>query len=141
MTVSAPRQSAKSRYIRVHIALSIAYIALVALASYFVPDDAAPTPGVIIWALLPGLVVIGWIWNMGRYLTEMEDEYLRMLEVRKALVATALTLSVSGGWGLIELFAEVPKLPVFFIFPIWCLGLAVGQMVNKLTLGDGGDCL
>ena len=97
------------------------------------PDDAAPTPGVILWAVLPGLVVLGWIWNMGTYLFALEDEYLRMLETRKALVATALVLGISGGWGLIEMFAEVPALPVFFIFPIWCLGLAAGQLVNRLT--------
>lgn len=132
---------AKQRFMRVHIALSVLYVAFVALASYFVPDDAAPTPGVVFWSILPGLTVIGWIWNMGRLLLEMEDEYLRMLETRKALVATALTLAVSGGWGLLELFATVPRLPVFFIFPIWCLGLAVGSLVNLATTGSSGqDC-
>ena len=129
----ARKSAATRRYIRVHIALSLLYVALVFLASYFVPDDAAPTPGVIMWAVLPGLVVLGWIWNMGTYLFALEDEYIRMLETRKALVATALVLGISGGWGLIEMFAEVPALPVFFIFPIWCLGLAVGQLVNRLT--------
>ena len=90
--------------------------------------------------MLPGMVVLGWIWNMGRLLVTMEDEYLRMLEVRKMLWATAITLSICGGWGLVELFAAIPRLPVFFVFPIWCLGLAVGQLINKLTLGDGGTC-
>ena len=135
----ASSSSAKTRYFRVHLALSILYVALVLLASYFVPDDADPTPGVILWGLLPGLVVLGWIWNMGRYLFAMQDEYLRMLETRKALIATALTLAVSGGWGLLELFAAVPRLPVFFVFPIWCVGLAVGGLVNKVTMGDSGE--
>ena len=134
------RSPALRRYFRVHLILSVVYIALVALASWFIPDDADPTPTVIAFALLPGLVVVGWIWNMGRLMVTMEDEYLRMLEVRKAMWATAITLAVSGGWGLIELFSTVPRLPVFFIFPIWCLGLAVGQLINRLTLGDGGTC-
>ena len=132
--------TAKTRFFRIHLVLSVLYLALVALASHFVPDDAAPSATVILLALLPGLVIVGWIWNMGRYYLRMEDEYLRMLEIRKALVATALTLAIAGGWGLIELFAQVPRLPVFFIFPIWCVGLAVGQVVNKLRWGDGGDC-
>ena len=132
--------TAKTRFFRIHLVLSVLYLALVALASHFVPDDAAPSAKVILLALLPGLVIVGWIWNMGRYYLRMEDEYLRMLEIRKALVATALTLAIAGGWGLIELFAQVPRLPVFFIFPIWCVGLAVGQVVNKLRWGDGGDC-
>lgn len=133
--------SAKQRYVRIHVALSILYVCCVLLASYFVPDDAAPTPGVVVWGILPGLVVLGWIWNMGRYLFEMEDEYLRMLETRKALIATALALAVCGGWGILELFATVPRLPVFFVFPIWCVGLALGGLVNRMTIGDcGGDC-
>lgn len=131
----------KQRYIRTHLALSVAYIGLVLLASRFVPHDAEPTPGVLFWAILPASVVIGWIWNMGRYYSQMTDEYMRMLEIRKVLWATAITLGISGGWGLIELFASVPRMPVFYIFPIWCLGLAAGQLINKLTLGDGGDCM
>lgn len=65
--------SPKKRYIRTHLALSAAYLALVFLASRFVPDDAAPTPEVVFWAILPGLVVVGWIWNMGRYYSQMTD--------------------------------------------------------------------
>lgn len=128
------------RYMRVHVALSVLYVGLVALASWFIPDDAAPSPWVIFWALLPGLVVVGWIWNTGRFYLELEDEFLRLLEIRKAMVATALTLGICGGWGLIELFSTVPRLPVFFVFPIWCLGLAVGSLVNKRTMGTSGDC-
>lgn len=131
------RTPALRRYVRVHLALTVLYIALVLLASLFIPDDAAPTPIVILFALLPGLVVLGWIWNMGRLLVEMEDEYLRMLEVRKMLWASAITLSICGGWGLVELFAAIPRLPVFYVFPIWCGGLAVGQLINRFTIGDG----
>jgi hypothetical protein len=131
----------KTRFIRTHLALSAAYLVSVFLASRFVPDDAAPTPGVIFWAILPGLAVLGWIWNMGRYYLQMTDEYLRNLEIRKAMWATAITLAISGGWGLLELFATVPRLPLFFIFPLWCLGLAAGQLINRLTIGDGGECM
>jgi hypothetical protein len=134
------RTPATRRFFRIHIALSVLYIALVALASLFIPDNAAPTPGVILFALLPGLVVLGWIWNMGSLLVNMQDEYLRMLEVRKMLWASAITLSICGGWGLVELFAAVPRLPVFYVFPIWCFGLALGQLINRFTLGDGGSC-
>lgn len=134
------RTPAMRRYIRTHLALSVLYIALVFLASWAIPNDAAPTPLVIAFALLPGIVVLGWIWNMGRLLIGMEDEYLLMLEVRKMLWASAITLSICGGWGLVELFTSVPRLPVFFVFPIWCLGLAVGQIINRLTIGDGGTC-
>jgi hypothetical protein len=71
-------------------------------------------------------------------LTELEDEYLRMLEVRKALIATAVALAVASVWGLLEMLTAVPKLEVFWIFPIWCLGLLVGAVVNRVTMGSAG---
>ena len=137
----AVQPSAKTRFMRMHLILSVLYIALVLLASWVVPDDAKATPMVIFWAVLPGLVVIGWIWNMGRYLMEMSDEYLRLLEIRKMLVATGLTLALASGWGILELFTTVPRVQLFYVFPVWCLGLAVGSLVNKVTIGDGGPCL
>ncbi|MFN4239092.1 MAG: hypothetical protein ACK4E5_00450 [Erythrobacter cryptus] len=63
-----------------------------------------------------------------------------MLEMRKMLWASAITLSICGGWGLIELLAAVPRLPVFFVSPIWCVGLALGQLIDRFTLGDAGSC-
>ncbi len=128
-------------YVRTHLVLSLAYLAFVALAAWFIPDGAAPSVFFIALAALPGLMVMGWIWNMGRLYLTMEDEFLRMLEVRKAMWATAITMAICGGWGLIELFVSVPRLPVFFVFPIWCLGLAVGQVINRFTHGTGGGSL
>ena len=135
-----PRSPAMRRYFWTHLLLTLIYLALVLLVSWLLPDNAEPTPMVIGLALLPGLVVLGWVWNMAQLLIGMEDEYLRMLEVRKMLWATAITLSICGGWGIVELFSTVPRLPIFFIFPIWCIGLGVGQLINRLTLGHGGAC-
>ena len=80
-----------------------------------------------------------WIWATARFLVEIDDEYQRMLQVRAILVATGLTLAVTNMWGMVELFTTAPRLPVFFVFPIWCLGMIVGGLVNKLTLGDTGE--
>ena len=88
----------------------------------------------------PGLAVVGFIWAMGSYLFELKDEYVRLLEVRKALIATALTLGVSATWGILEIYTNVPRLAIFWVFPIWCVGLAIGGLVNRLTLGAGGGC-
>ena len=71
-------------------------------------------------------------------LLDLDDEFLRLLEVRKALFATALTLAGCGVWGLLEIFTEVPALPVFWVFPLWCVGFGAGALFNRLTLGTGG---
>ena len=118
--------------------ISLVYVAAVAAASWLLPDHAAPGAGTIAIALVPGIAVFGWIWAMGRLLIELDDEYLRLLEVRKFLVATAVTLAGTSIWGMIELYTTTPRLPVFFVFPLWCGALMIGSIVNKLTMGDGG---
>lgn len=124
------------RYARRMLPLSLVYVGAIALATRLIPDNAAADAQTVGLALLPGLAVIGWIWAMGRLLVELEDEYLRMLEVRKFLVATGLTLAVCSVWGLLQLFApSVPKLPLFFVFPLWALCLFAGMLFNRLTLG------
>lgn len=134
------RNPAYSRYIRRTIVLALAYVAAVAGVSAIVPDGAAPSPLNVALAIVPGLAVLGFIWAMGRLLVELDDEYLRMLEVRKFIVATGVALAVASVWGLLEMMVEVPRLPVFFVFPLWCAGLAVGQLYNRLTLGEGSGC-
>lgn len=128
------------RYVGRMIPISLAYVATVMLASWIIPDDAAATPLTVAVALVPALATSGFIWAMARYIAELTDEYVRMLEVRKMLFATGLTLALASGWGILELFTDVPRVPLFYVFPVWCLGLAVGSLVNRVTIGDGGPC-
>lgn len=131
---------AQRRYLGRMIPISIAYVATVMLASWIIPDDAAATPLTVAVALVPALATSGFIWAMARYIAELTDEYVRMLEIRKMLVATGMTLALASGWGILELFTDVPRVPLFYVFPVWCLGLAVGSLVNRVTIGDGGPC-
>lgn len=84
-------------------------------------------------AVLPGLAIVGVIWAMARLLMEPSDEYLRLIEVKKALIATGFALAVSSVWGLLEFYTDVPKLPIFFVFPIWCTGLALSSLWTKVS--------
>lgn len=139
MALTQSRNPAFRRYLRRFVPITLAYLASIALATWIIPDDAPANALTIGLAILPGLAVVGWIWAMGRLLVELDDEYLRMLEVRKMIVATGVTLALTSVWGILELYSpEVPRLPVFFVFPLWCIGLALGQVFNRLTLGDSG---
>ena len=54
------------------------------------------------------------------------------------MVGLAVILSVSLAWGILELFAEaLPKLPVFFVFPIYfaAQGLASWRLSKKYGSG------
>lgn len=129
------------RYMKRIIPITLAYVGTIALASTLVPDNAPASALTIGLALLPGLAALGWLWAMARLLIELDDEYLRMLEVRKFLIATGATLAITSVWGILEIYSpEVPRLAVFFVFPMWCIGLALGQLVNRFVFGDQGPC-
>ncbi|HEU4651955.1 MAG TPA: hypothetical protein VFS49_11140 [Croceibacterium sp.] len=135
----ARRAPAYRRYIRRSLAGSAIYVVGVAVATAVIPDDAPANAGSVVLAIVAGSGVLVWIWALSRYLVELDDEYLRMLQVRGMLVATAVTLGITSVWGLVELFTTVPRLPVFFVYPLWCLGLLVGALVNRWTVGDAGE--
>ncbi|WP_373488226.1 hypothetical protein [Blastomonas sp.] len=139
--MKASANPAMRRYIRRFIPITVLYLVSIALASAIIPDDAPASALTIAMALLPGLAVLGWLWAMARLLIELDDEYLRMLEVRKFLVATGLTLAITSVWGILELFTQaVPRMAVFYVFPMWCGGLMVGQLANRFGFGDPGPC-
>lgn len=137
----ASAQPAMRRYMRRVVPITFAYLAAIALATALVPDNAPASAFTIGLALLPGIAALGWLWAMGRLLIELDDEYLRMLEVRKFLIATGATLAITSVWGLLELYSpEVPRLAVFFVFPIWCIALVLGQLVNRFVFRDADSC-
>ena len=73
----------------------------------------------ILAALVPGLFILAMLWAVWRYVAEV-DEVARHDFVQAKLVALFSVLAISGGWGLVELFnTNVPRLPVFWIFPIY----------------------
>ncbi len=130
---SIPRDPAYSRFQKRFIPASVIYVGAIGLASLLIPDDAKASSLTIGIALLPGLACIAMIWAMARWLVEMDDEYLRLIEIKKALMATGIALAIAATWGLLELYTDVPKLPVFMIFPIWCGGLAVAQLWIRVS--------
>ncbi|HLV08051.1 MAG TPA: hypothetical protein VKY80_10300 [Croceibacterium sp.] len=134
MTTCSPLSNAAyRRYLRRFWPATGLYVVAIGLATWLIPDDAQANALTVGIALLPGLGIVAMIWAMGRLLIELDDEYLKMLEIRKALAATGVALTVASVWGLLELFTDVPVLPVFLVFPIWCGGLVVGQIWNWIA--------
>lgn len=132
------RKGPYHRYLRRMMVAAVLYMAAIFVAAKTLHHAAAISPMAIGLALLPGLAVLLMLYAIARLLIELEDEYLRLLEVRKSLIATGVTLAVTSVWGLLEAFTAVPRLEVFWVFPIWCAGLALGAVVNKITMGTAG---
>jgi uncharacterized membrane protein len=105
---------------------------VILLAAVWVDKHYLPAgPLAVVLAILPALPLIGVVWVFGRLLVEEKDEYLRNQTARQFIIATGFMLSVTSVWGFLDAFDQVPHMPMYWAFIIWCFGLAVGTVVNE----------
>jgi hypothetical protein len=132
------KRKAHRRYVfRIFISM-LCYMATLFLAVRLVGHDHVTGPLAWVLALLPGLSVAGVFWAVGKLLVEEDDEYQRMLLVRQTLVATAFTLTVVTIYGFLENFGLVGHVDAFYVSMLWFVGLGVGTVANRLTVGAWG---
>ena len=118
--------------------LSLLYSAFLIGAVYSFKHELLSGFAAYAAAILPALPVIGIFAAIGRYLVEEQDEYVRMLMVRKILWASGFTLSLATIWGFLDNFQLVGHIDGYWIIVVWFFGLGIGGVVNKLTLGAAG---
>lgn len=112
-------QRARRRYTRSFWASISAYVALVFAVPLLLREYEIS--GLLLWilAVLPALPLLFVIYVMGRYLIET-DEYERMIQTRRMLVALGAMLAVCTVYGFAETFAAAPHLELFLVFPMFC---------------------
>ena len=128
---------AQRRYVTRVLFAMVGYIATLFLAEHLIDNRGLAGPLAWLVALLPGLCVASVFWAIGRLLIEEKDEYLRTLLVRQMLVATGLTMVIATIYGFLENYGLVGHVDAFYLTILFFIGLGVGSLVNKLTLGDG----
>jgi len=131
---------AMKRYNRRVLWLSLVYAACLLAAIFGFKHKLFGGLIAYIAAILPALPIIGIFGAMGRYLFEEQDEYVRMLTVRQSLWASGFALSVATIWGFLESFDLVEHVDSYSVAIIWFMGLGVGSVMNKLTLGAPVKC-
>lgn len=65
-------------------------------------------------------------------MVEESDEYLRVLAVRQALVASGLALSLATAWGFLESFDLAGHVDAYWIAVVWFVGVGLGSCVNRV---------
>lgn len=125
---------------RLAILMAVYVVVLIAAIRLF---RAELVTGPLAWALaiLPALPIIGVFWAVMRFLVEETDEFIRLLMVRQCLVATGFCLTIMTVWEFLQNFELLPAGnggfgAAFF----WFMGLGVGALYNKLTMGTAGGC-
>jgi hypothetical protein len=124
--------AAQKRYSRRFVILMVAYVAILfAIGRVFTQFE--PTgPAAYLLGILPALPVIGVFFSMGQYLVEEKDEYLRLVEARKSLIATGFMLTVTTAIGFLQSFDLVPHIDFYWAAILWFAGLGVGSCVQAL---------
>lgn len=130
--ISGPVSAAQRAYLRRFLPLMLAYVAClfgaIRLNQMLAPQGVAA----VLLAILPALPLVGVVWAIFRLVAEEKDEYQRSLVVRQILIATGFMLATTCVCGFLETFGQVPHLPMYWAFIIWCAGLGIGSFVNEL---------
>jgi hypothetical protein len=123
---------AKKRYERDVLRFMALYVVVILCASWFVKHDGGQKFFLYFWSVLPAIPVLAVMVRMGRYLQEENDEYLRLMAMQAILVGTAALLGSLVVSDFLRSFANTGALPPFVSFIIFCVGMAVTQLVRRL---------
>lgn len=126
-----PANPAQKRYIARFVPAMTLYVAIIFSVSWVFNRYDPTGPAAWALALLPALPLLAIIGIMGLYLREEGDEFVRNILVESMLWGVGLTLAIMTVWGFLEIYAEAPKLPSFWAFPIFCFGMGLAQPFIK----------
>ena len=82
-------------------------------------------------AILPALPILWALVAVGQYLGEEKDEFQRSLHVEYLLWGIGGTLAVTTVWGYLEDFAQVRRLDLVYVYPIFWLFVAIAMPVVR----------
>jgi hypothetical protein len=109
-------KAAKRYTRRVAVTMSV-YVIAIFLCTFALRHLHFGRPLTILLAVIPSLPIIAVIVIVGLYLKEETDEFQRALCVQTMLWGLGSTLAISSVWGLLELFVDIPHVPIFYTFP------------------------
>ena|SRR5688572_26579273 len=137
--MAAYRSPARRRYmVRILVLMAVYFVALFATITAFRAEAVSGLPAYAL-AVVPALPIIGIFWAVMRLLVEETDEFIRMVHIRQALFATGFCLTVMTVWEFLQNFDLVsPGNGGFGTAFFWFVGLGLGALYTKLTIGTAG---
>ena len=115
------------------------YLVTLFLAEHWIDDRGVTGWVAVVLALLPGLSFAGVVWIFGGLIVEEKDEFFRMLYVRQGLIATMISFTLAAVWGFLETYRIVDHVAAFWWPTIWCFGIGIGALANKVKYGTYGE--
>ncbi len=139
VSLAKSRAPATHRYLT-RMALTMAfYLITLFMAEHFIEQRGVTGALAVLLALLPGLSFAGVIWIFGALIVEEKDEFYRLLYVRQGLIATGVSFTLAAIWGFLETYKIVEPVAAFWWPTIWCVGIGIGAIANKIKYGTFGE--
>ena len=120
-------EQATRRYLGVLIPAAILFIAVsIALR---LADNAGLLPAAALYAvsIVPVGLMLGMFWAHWRYMNEI-DEFLRSIQVKGAFAGLIVVMTIATGWGWLELYAEAPRLSIFWLNPLYWIVYSIATL-------------
>lgn len=127
---------AKKRYFKTTALSMTFYVIAIFSVSFFLAGAEVPAFVKYALALLPTLFVWWFLWGAYRFYKET-DEFERSRLISSMLAGVVAILIISSGWGFVEMLADGPHLPVFWILPIFFLA---SGLYRAFTRSSGEGC-
>jgi hypothetical protein len=137
---SGIRSEAMARYNRRMIFASLGYVAALLCGVEFVLHENPAAAVRVVIAISVAVPVIFMIRAAALLLKEETDEFLRLLYVRQSLIAMGFLLTVATLYGFLNAFDVAPRVDAWAAVPLWGIGVGIGAIVNRLSLGFSGRC-
>ena len=138
-TLRQSKGKASQRYLTRMALVMAFYLLTLFLAENMIEDRGVTGPLAMLLALLPGLSFAGVIWIFGALIVEEQDEFYRMLYVRQGLIATGVAFTLAAIWGFLETYGQVEPVAAFWWPTMWCVGIGIGAIANKIKYGTYGE--
>lgn len=132
----SPKQALR-RYFKVFIPSMSAYTGFIFLAAYLIKNEHVSGPLLYAVAILPALAALAFLFGYFRFMRE-SDEFVQRVQVEATMYGVAAILTICLSWGILEMLIEtLPKLPIFWIIPIYfaAQGLASWRLSKKYGTG------
>lgn len=126
-------QAARRFYVSLAIAMSIFLGGSLGVAWLDKHADL-PVMATVALAVVPMVALLSMFWLHWRFVREI-DEFLRQIQIKALLSASAAAMAIASGWGYLENYVDAPALPIFYLNPIFWLayGIAVGIFTRRET--------
>ena len=134
------QKTAKKRYFKTFVPTMIGYVLSIFGISWAEDSGHLSAPAIYILTLIPIICIFAWMWSQWRYVKEL-DEYLSKLQTEAMMIGLMIVVAIATGWGLMELMADVPRIPIFFAGPGFYLIYGLVYMVLAKRAGLKGICL